>query len=147
MSSAAVNPQFLDHYENPYYLHSSDHAGLILVSDRLSYGAEFHSWKRSVCMALNVRNKLGFVDGTIPKPPDSHRDAGSWSRCNDMVTTWIMNSVSKKIAQSLLYMPTAESIWKNLLTRFKQDDAPRVYEIEQSLRTLQQGSMDVHILY
>ncbi|KAG2261258.1 hypothetical protein Bca52824_068337 [Brassica carinata] len=80
MSSAAANPQFLDHYENPYYLHSSDHAGLVLISDRLSSGAEFHSWKRSIRMALNVRNKLGFIDGTIPKPPDSHRDAGSWSR-------------------------------------------------------------------
>ncbi|XP_013594941.1 PREDICTED: uncharacterized protein LOC106303143 [Brassica oleracea var. oleracea] len=147
MSSAAANPQFLDHYENPYYLHSSDHAGLVLISDRLSSGAEFHSWKRSIRMALNVRNKLGFIDGTIPKPPDSHRDAGSWSRCNDMVATWIMNSVSKKIAQSLLYMSTAESIWKNLLVRFKQDDAPRVYEIEQRLGTIQQGSMDVTTYY
>ncbi|XP_048635048.1 uncharacterized protein LOC125608656 [Brassica napus] len=147
MSSAAANPQFLDHYENPYYLHSSDHAGLVLVSDRLSSGAEFHSWKRSIRMALNVRNKLGFIDGTIPKPLDSHRDAGSWSRCNDMVTTWIMNSVSKKIAQSLLYMPAAESIWKNLLVRFKQDDAPRVYEIEQRLGSIQQGSMDVTTYY
>ncbi|XP_013617307.1 PREDICTED: uncharacterized protein LOC106323784 [Brassica oleracea var. oleracea] len=147
MSSTAANPQFLDHYENPYYLHSSDHAGLVLVSDRLSSGAEFHSWKHSIRMALNVRNKLGFIDGTIPKPPDNHRDAGSWSRCNDMVATWIMNYVSKKIAHSLIYMSTAKSIWKNLLVRFKQDDAPRVYEIEQRLGTIQQGSMDVTTYY
>lgn len=98
-------------------------------------------------MALNVRNKLGFIDGTIPKPPDDDRNAGSWSRCNDMVATWIMNSVEKKIAQSLLYMSTAESIWKNLLARFKQDDAPRVYEIEQRLGSIQQGSMDVTAYY
>ncbi|XP_013607478.1 PREDICTED: uncharacterized protein LOC106314084 [Brassica oleracea var. oleracea] len=84
-------------------------------------------------MALNVRNKLGFIDGTIPKSPLNHRDYGSWSRCNDMVATWLMNSVSKKIGQSLLFMSTAESIWRNLLARFKQDDAPRVYEIEQRL--------------
>lgn len=120
---------------------------MILVSDRLNTGAEFHSWRRSVRMALNVRNKLGFIDGTVPKPPDGHRDAGSWSRCNDMVATWIMNSVSKKIAQSLLYISTAESIWKNLLARFKQDDAPRVYEIEQRLGTIQQVSMDVTTYY
>ncbi|CAA7012859.1 unnamed protein product [Microthlaspi erraticum] len=140
-------PQFLDQYENPYFLHSSDHAGLILVSDRLQSGANFHSWRRSVRMALNVRNKLGFIDGTIPKPPDNHRDAGSWSRSNDMVATWIMNSVSKKIGQSLLFMSTAESIWKNLLARFKQDDAPRVFEIKQRLGSLQQGSMDVSSFY
>ena len=126
-----------DLYENPYYLHATDHAGLVLLTDRLSSGSEFHSWRRSVRMALNVRNKLGFIDGTIPKSPLNHRDSGSWSRCNDMVVTWLMNSVSKKIGQSLLFMSTAESIWRNLLARFKQDDAPRVYEIEQRLSTIQ----------
>jgi len=58
-----------------------------------------------------------------------------------------MNSISKKILQSLLFMFTAESIWKNLLARFKQDDAPRVYEIEQRLGSIQQGSMDVTTYY
>ncbi|KAG7569356.1 Zinc finger CCHC-type [Arabidopsis thaliana x Arabidopsis arenosa] len=134
-------------YENPYFLHTSDHAGLVLVSDRLASGSDFHSWRRSVRMALNVRNKLGFIDGTILKPPNDHPDAGSWSRCNDMVATWLMNSVSKKIGQSLLFMSTAEAIWKNLLARFKQDDAPRVFEIEQRLNALQQGSMDVSTYY
>lgn len=139
--------QLMDQYENPYFLHSSDHAGLILVSDRLETGADFQSWRRSICMALNVRNKLGFIDGTISKPSDNHRDSGSWSRCNDMVATWLMNSVSKKIGQSLLFISTAEGIWQNLMSRFKQDDAPRVYEIEQRLSTIQQGAMDVSTYY
>ncbi|XP_013614954.1 PREDICTED: uncharacterized protein LOC106321187, partial [Brassica oleracea var. oleracea] len=78
-------------------------------------------------MALNVRNKLGFVDGIIPKPPSDSRDSGSWSRCNDMVATWLMNS--------------------NLMSRFKQDDAPRVFEIEQRLCNIQQGSLDVSAYY
>ncbi|XP_024006834.1 uncharacterized protein LOC112083377 [Eutrema salsugineum] len=98
-------------------------------------------------MALNVRNKLGFIDGTIPKPADGHRDSGSWSRCNDMVATWLMNSVSKKIGQSLLFISTASGIWKNLSSRFKQDDAPRIFEIEQRLSNIQQGSMDVSSYY
>lgn len=144
---AATHPPLIDQYENPYFLHSSDHAGLILVSDRLVSGSDFHSWRRSVRMALNVRNKLGFIDGTITKPPNGHRDAGSWSRCNDMVATWLMNSVSKKIGQSLLFMSTATQIWNNLMSRFKQDDAPRVYEIEQCLSSIQQGSMDVSTYY
>uniref|UniRef100_A0A0D2ZYF1 Retrotransposon gag domain-containing protein n=1 Tax=Brassica oleracea var. oleracea TaxID=109376 RepID=A0A0D2ZYF1_BRAOL len=61
-------------------------------------------------MALNVRNRLGFIDGTIHKPPSTDRNSGSWSR-------------------------------------FKQDDAPRVYEIEQRLSTIKQGSKDVSAYY
>jgi len=136
-----------DQYDNHFFLHNSDHAGLVLVSDRLTTGADFHSWRRSVRMALNVRNKLGFIDGTIPKPNENDREFGSWSRCNDMVATWLMNSVSKKIGQSLLFISTAEGIWSNLMSRFKQDDAPRVYEIEQRLSVVQQGSMDVSTYY
>ena len=120
---------------------------MVLVSDRLNTGADFHSWRRSVKMALNVRNKLGFIDGTILKPSPEHRDFGSWSRCNDMVATWLMNSVSKKIGQSLLFMSTAEGIWQSLMSRFKQDYAPRVYEIEQRLGSIQQGSLDVSAYY
>ncbi|XP_024003977.1 uncharacterized protein LOC112081475 [Eutrema salsugineum] len=145
--SSGGTSQQMDQYENHYYLHSSDHAGLILVSDRLTTGTDFHSWRRSVRMALNVRNKLGFIDGTIPKPRDGDRDAGSWSRCNDMVATWLMNSVSKKIGQSLLFISTASGIWKNLLARFKQDDAPRIFEIEQRLSNIHQGSLDVSSYY
>lgn len=104
-----------DHYDNPYYLHQNDHAGLTLVTDRLTTASDFHSWRRSVRMALNVRNKLGFIDGTITKPSSVHKDYGAWSRCNDIVTTWLMNSVSKKIGQSLLFIPTAEGIWSNLI--------------------------------
>lgn len=33
------------------------------------------------------------------------------------------------------------------MSRFKQDDAPRVYEIEQHLITIQQGSKDVGAYY
>lgn len=109
-SNVDVNRKSTDQYNNPYFLHSSDHGGLILVSDCLTTGADFHSWRRSVRIALNVRNKLGFVDGTIPKSLDSYRDYGSSSRCNDMVATWIMNSVSKKIGQSLLFISTAKGI-------------------------------------
>ncbi|XP_023644322.1 uncharacterized protein LOC111832183 [Capsella rubella] len=136
-----------DQTENPYYVNNNDHAGLILVSDRLTNASDFHSWKRSVMMALNVRNKLGFVDGTIPKPLEDHRDYGAWTRCNDIVSTWLMNSVSKKIGQSLLFIPTAAGIWKNILARYKQDDAPRVFAIEQRLSKIEQGSMDISTYY
>ncbi|WZY72390.1 hypothetical protein YC2023_004630 [Brassica napus] len=115
-----------DQNDNPFFLHHNDHAGLVLVTDRLNTASEFHSWRRSIRMALNVRNKLGFIDGTVPKPASTHRDYGAWSRCNDMVATWLMNFVSKKIGQSLLFINIAE---------------------EQKLSKREQGSLDVSTYY
>lgn len=109
--------------------------------------SSLYSWRRSVRMALNIRNKLGFIDGTISKPPSAHSDYDAWSCCNDIIATWLMSFVSKKIWQILLLISTAEGIWNNLISRFKQDDAPRVYDIEQRLRKIEHGYMDVSTFY
>jgi len=58
-SAANHSHSSLDLYKNPFYLHHNDHARLVLASERLTSGADFHFWKRSVRLALNVRNKMG----------------------------------------------------------------------------------------
>ncbi|XP_020868240.1 uncharacterized protein LOC110224884 [Arabidopsis lyrata subsp. lyrata] len=136
-----------DSYDNPYFLTNNDHSGLVLVSDRLTGAGDFGSWHQSMIMALNGRNKLCFVDGSLPKPDDANRDAAAWSRVNDVVRSWLMNSVSKTIGQSVLYVKTAHGIWQKLLQRFKQNNVPRLYRIEQKLAGLRQGSMDVNTFY
>jgi hypothetical protein len=52
---------------NPYYLHDGDSPGYVLVSLPLD-GDNYHTWSRSMIMALTAKNKLGFVDGSIIKP-------------------------------------------------------------------------------
>lgn len=56
--------------DNPLHLQSSDSPGMKLVSEPFD-GTGFSNWKRSMTIALYARNKLGFVDGTIPKPISS----------------------------------------------------------------------------
>ena len=48
-------------------------------------------------MALNAKHKLGFVDGLILQPPLDDPFVGVWPRCNDIVTSWLLNLVSKEI--------------------------------------------------
>ena len=71
---------------NPYFVHHSDHPGLVLISKPLN-GDNYSTWKRAMTLALNSKNKLGFVNGSINAPsktadPESY---AAWSRCNDMV--------------------------------------------------------------
>ncbi|XP_010520985.1 PREDICTED: uncharacterized protein LOC104799982 [Tarenaya hassleriana] len=134
-------------YDNPYFLASTDHTSLQLVSDRLSGPVDFHSWHRSITMALEGRNKLGFLNGSLPRPPDNDPNARLWSRNNAVVNSWLLNSVSKHLAPSLLYLKTAEEMWLNLTKRFQQNNTPRLYRIKQHLQTLRQGNMDVTTFY
>ncbi|KAH9666221.1 protein kinase domain-containing protein [Citrus sinensis] len=66
-------------------------------------------------MALRAKNKLGFVDGTISKPDEDEDDGGRWQRCNDLVGSWVLNSISNELAGSVLYAQSArEALWDEL---------------------------------
>ena len=53
-------------------------------------------------MALTPKNKIGFVNGSIPHP--------AASGLNSMVISWILNVVTREIANSLLYINTTYEI-------------------------------------
>ncbi|KAL5777099.1 hypothetical protein ACOSP7_010025 [Xanthoceras sorbifolium] len=93
---------------NPYFTHHSDHPGLVLISKPLT-GDNFSTWKRAMTLALNSKNKLGFVNGSI-KAPSEETDPESyaaWSQCNDMVHSWIINTLSPEISDIVIYYSAA----------------------------------------
>jgi hypothetical protein len=51
---------------------------------------------RAVTMALRAKNKLGFVNGSLTTPKKKE-DISTWQLCNDLVTSWILHSVSTEI--------------------------------------------------
>lgn len=54
---------------SPYFLHSSDQPNQFLVDTPLN-GDNYPAWHRSITRALNAKNKLGFVIGTIKRSTD-----------------------------------------------------------------------------
>jgi hypothetical protein len=75
-------------------------------------------------MALTAKNKLQFINGGLPKPNPSDAEFGAWTRCNNMVLSWIINSVSKEIAASVISVDSAETMWNDILDRFSQQNGP-----------------------
>lgn len=62
-SSPTITP---DNLNGPFYLHSFDNPGLIRITHQLSVGSEnYHSWSRSMTMALDAKNKTSLGDSTI----------------------------------------------------------------------------------
>ena len=58
-------------------------------------------------MALTTKNKLGLVDGSLPQPSAIDLLFVVWNCCNSTVTSWILNVVSRDIANSVLYIDNA----------------------------------------
>ncbi|XP_045805721.1 uncharacterized protein LOC123898751 [Trifolium pratense] len=98
--------------------------------------------------ALGGKLKLEFVDGTIPIPEDQFDPSFcAWNRCNMLVHSWIMNSVSESIAQSIVFIENAIDVWNDLKERFSQADLIRIAELQQELHALKQDSHTVNEFY
>ena len=61
-----------------------------------------------------------------------------------MMISWILNIVSKEIADSLLYIENAFDIWIDLCDQFHQSNGPQNFQIKKQLIALNQGSLDVN---
>lgn len=94
---------------------------MILVSPPLST-SNYHSWSRSLRMALLSKNKLMFIDEEFPTPCRCDVIYPVWERCNDLVLSWILKSLSPSIAQSVLWFDLEKDVWRILRTRFAQGD-------------------------
>ncbi|XP_049345084.1 uncharacterized protein LOC125809503 [Solanum verrucosum] len=106
-------------------------------------GKGYGGWKRSVLIALLTKNKLGFIDGTYQAPTIGSVNHKLWGRCNDMVISWLLNSLSKEIAGSVLYSNSAKELWTDLENRFGQANGAKLYHLQRELNDLVQGSPDV----
>lgn len=109
----------MDDPHSPSFLHHKDSPGLVSVSQFLT-GDNYHSWNCAMAMALSVKNKHGFIDGSFSCPSaDYPALLQAWTRNNHIVMSWILNSFSKEIGSSIIYCQTAQEIWNDLKDRFQ----------------------------
>lgn len=85
---------------SPYYLHNSDHPGLVRFSNPLT-NTNYNSWSKSFFKALIAKNKAGFINGSI-----EHQDLDdllyhAWNRCDSMISSWMINSVRREMTDTL----------------------------------------------
>jgi hypothetical protein len=92
---------------------------------------------------LGAKNKLSFIDGTIPIPDVLDLNRHAWERCNHLIHSWILNSVYESIAQTLVFHDSAISGWDDLKERFAKIDRIRIAALKSTINNLKQGSKSV----
>lgn len=132
---------------HPLYLQNIDHPGLILISKKLTGTENYGPWKRSMKIALSAKNKLGIVNGTVPRPDESSPLSAQWDRVNDMIISWILNTVSDEISNGMDFVNTAQEVWEELSGQFSSINGHRVYQVLKDLHALEQNEKSVEIYY
>ncbi|XP_010322291.1 uncharacterized protein [Solanum lycopersicum] len=128
-------------FNSPFYLHPSENAASTLLPVVFD-GTSYRSWRRAVLRAY-VKNKTGFINGKIVKPSFIDPAFMQWERCDDMVTSWILNSLSPELRDSLQYVNNAKELWEELEHRYDQTNECKLYQLRKEINDLLQGTLDI----
>ncbi|KAH7835987.1 hypothetical protein Vadar_031743 [Vaccinium darrowii] len=123
----------------------ADHPRTPLVDVVLTH-TNYGSWSRSIEMALCAKNKLGFIDNTIPCPADPDIQP-LWKRVSTMVLSWLLNSISNTITPSLASCRTPYELWRDLESRFTQGNNATIFKIQKEISNLKQNNLDITNYY
>ncbi|KAL0395999.1 UNVERIFIED_CONTAM: hypothetical protein Scaly_0048300 [Sesamum calycinum] len=124
------------------HLEYSDHPGMILVSIPMT-GNNYLSWSRAIQQALAVNMKLYFSDGTLVRPAGNLEEFKRWNCIDSMVTTWILNSISKELVGIFQYVGSACGLWLELKTKFCESNDPAICQVEHDISLIAQGNMSI----
>ena len=130
--SLTSSTQDSSNVNDPLFLHHGDKPSVVLVSQPLIGGENYPAWARSVRKSLIAKNKFGFIDGslTLSSPiMDSPFAIQAWIHADNMVGTWIINSVSLKLQASIIYRETALEIWNDLRDTFYHNNGPKTFNL------------------
>ncbi|KAL2928803.1 Gag-Pol polyprotein [Bienertia sinuspersici] len=69
--------------------------------------------------------------------------AEAWDTCHSVVISWLVNAVSEPIKKSIIFVSSAEEIWKQLEMRFSVANGPRKYKLSKQTYEMRQNGKKV----
>ncbi|KAJ0519932.1 putative RNA-directed DNA polymerase [Helianthus annuus] len=132
---------------DPLYLHPSDSSTLTIVSIKLKGTENYPVWSNAMRLALEAKNKYGFIDGKCIKPKDDQVLANQWDRCNSVVITWLLNSISEELFLGQVFSKLASEVWTDLRESFNKVDGSVVYDLYKRINGISQNGSTVAEYY
>ncbi|KAJ0479698.1 putative transcription factor interactor and regulator CCHC(Zn) family [Helianthus annuus] len=132
---------------DPLYLHASDSSGLTVVNVKLKGTKNYVVWSNAMHLALMAKNKLGFIDESCKRSTTDDVLASQWDRCNSIVLTWILNSVSDELYVGQVYSKLASEVWDDLKETYNKIDGSVVFGLFQKINSVSQNGASVSEYY
>lgn len=119
--------------DSAYFEYPSEGPNSVVVSPKFN-GSNYLAWSRSMQRALGAKNKLSFINGSLPMSDHEDLNHDAWERCNHLVHSWIINSISDSIAQIIVFHDNALDVWEDLKECFSKVDRIRNANLRSSIK-------------
>ena len=90
------------------------------------------------------KGKDNYLTGVIAKPGEEEPGYKGWKTENNMVMSWLINSMTNEIGKNFLFYDTAQEIWEAAKDAYSHiKNTLELFDIESVLDNLRQG--DSHV--
>lgn len=110
-------------------------------------GSNFHRWNKVVKISLTTKVKIGFITGSCKEPAKGDPNLDQWRRCDSMVISWLLNSMTTELSNVFLYASSAKELWDELCERFGQSNGPLLFQVQKEIADLVQGNDNLTVYY
>ncbi|KAL5840582.1 hypothetical protein ACOSQ4_013190 [Xanthoceras sorbifolium] len=128
----------------------SDHIqfpNLPITSHKLN-GHNYLQWSQSVMMFVSGKGRDDYLTGKATVPGETDPNYRKWKTENNMVMSWLINSMNNDIGEIFLLYETAEQIWEAAkVTYSSHDNTVELFGVESTLHELKQGEMSATQYY
>ena len=111
-------------------------ASIGIKLDNINYAL----WSQVVEMYVSGKDKLGFINGDSPPPPQTDPTFRRWRTDNAIVKGWLINSMDPSLIGNFIRFPTAKMVWDAIATTFFDgSDTSQVYDLRRRVAKLKQS--------
>nr|GEZ62247.1 cysteine-rich RLK (receptor-like protein kinase) 8 [Tanacetum cinerariifolium] len=90
---------------------------------------------------------MKLVTGAFPEPSMESELRPLWERNNDMLISWILNTVSESISDNLNFINSVSKLWDELQEHYAQIDGHRIFQLTNEMVQLKQDNCSVEVYY
>ncbi|KAJ0836374.1 putative transcription factor interactor and regulator CCHC(Zn) family [Helianthus annuus] len=134
-------------FGNPLYLHPSDTTNVLIISVKLTGTDNYAIWSNAMTLALQIKNKVGFIDGKCVRPTNNDALANQWDRCNSIVLSWILNSISEELYQGQFFSKSPVDVWGELKETYSKIDGSVIFNLHHKINSVSQNGLSVSKYY
>uniref|UniRef100_A0A2N9FXX4 Integrase catalytic domain-containing protein n=1 Tax=Fagus sylvatica TaxID=28930 RepID=A0A2N9FXX4_FAGSY len=111
-------------------------------------GSNYGLWSQVVEMYISGKDKLGYINGDYPQPPETDPSFRKWRTENAMVKGWLINSMDHSLVVNFIRYPTAKQVWDSIATTyFDGTDTSQVYELRRRVSRMKQAGGSIEKYY
>lgn len=126
-------------------IHNSGTDGSLLpITGHKLNGHNYLQWSQSVLMFVCGKGKDDYLTGVTTAPKKEDSSFKTWKTENNMVMSWLINSMTNEIGETFLLFGTAKEIWDAAREIYSSNEnTSELFEIESNLHDLRQGDLSL----